>query len=136
MVGTDSLSRFFAIERAHRVALRAPSSGSQPRPLIIKFLYFKDKVTILQKARDIKNIQYNGVRISLYPDFSPELQRQRAKFIECKRKLQQFKVSYALLYPARLRITAFGEVKFFNVPAEVTSWLEKNEGRLQRGEGT
>lgn len=136
MFGKDSFSSFFAIERAHRVAFRVPSSGGQPRPLIVKFLFFKDKVTILQKAREMKNIQYNGVSISLYPDFSPELQKQRAKFTECKRRLQQSKISYALLYPARLHITAFGEVKFFNVPVEVSLWLEKNEGRLQRGEGT
>lgn len=87
MFGKDSLLKFFAIERAHRVPFRAPPPGSQPRPFLIKLLYYKDEVIILQKAREIKNIQYNGTWISIYPDFSPELQKQRARFIECKRRL-------------------------------------------------
>lgn len=134
MFGKNAFSNMFAIERAHRVAPRVPHSGGQSRPLIVKLLFFRDKVTILQRAREMKNIIYNGARISLYPDFSPELQRQRAKFIECKRSLQQRRLSYALLYPARLRVTANGEVNFFNTPGEVFSWLEKNEGGLRPGE--
>lgn len=135
MFGKDAFSKMFAIERAHRIAPRVPHPGGQPRPLIVKILFFRDKVTILQKAREMKNILYNGARISLYPDFSPELQRQRAKFVECKRSLQRHGLRYALLYPARLRVIANGEVKFFNDPAEVSSWLEKYEGRLRPGEG-
>lgn len=132
--GKDSFSNFFSIERAHRIASRSPPLGGHPRPLIFKLLCFRDKVTILQKAREMKNIQHNSVRISIYPDFSPELQRQRARFAECKRKLQQLRINYALLYPARLRISALGDVTFFSNPTDVSDWLEKNEGRLQRGE--
>lgn len=77
--GKDSFSNTFAVERAHRIAPRSPSLGGHPRPLIFKLLCFRDKVTILQKARELKSIQHNGARISIYPDFSPELQRQRAK---------------------------------------------------------
>lgn len=77
--GKDSFSDSFSIERAHRVASRTPSPGGHPRPFIFKLLCFRDKVTVLQKAKELKNIQHNGVRISIFPDFSPELQRQRAK---------------------------------------------------------
>lgn len=59
-------------------------------------------MTILNKVREMGNIMYNGNRISMCPDFSPELQKRRAKFGEVKRKLQQLKVKYALLYLARL----------------------------------
>lgn len=134
--GRDSFSNTFAIERAHRIAPRTSTPGGHPRPFIFKLLCFRDKVTILQKARELRNIQHNGARISIYPDFSPELQRQRAKFGDCKRKLQQLRVNYALLYPARLRVMALGEVRFFSTPKDVSVWLEKNEERIRRGEET
>lgn len=80
--GKDTFSLLFAIERAHRVPSRVLPPGGQPRSLLFKMFNYKDKVTILQKAREMGNILHNGTRISMYLDFSPELQKQRAKFIE------------------------------------------------------
>lgn len=134
--GRDSFSATFAVERAHRIGPKTPAPGGHPRPFIFKLLCFRDKVTILQKARELRNIQHNGARISLYPDFSPELQRQRAKFGDCKHKLQQLRINYALLFPAQLRVSALGEVRFFSTPKEVSTWLESIEERIKRGEGS
>lgn len=42
--GKDRLSKFFSIERAHRVPFRAPAAGGQPKPVLnlqIKSLFFK-----------------------------------------------------------------------------------------------
>lgn len=83
----------------------------------------------------MKEIQNNDAKISIYPDFSPELQRQRARFTECKRRLQQNRIKYAMFYPACLRITVTGENMFFSTPAELTSWMDINEGKIQQGEG-
>lgn len=79
-------------------------------------LFYKDRVTILQKAREMGNILYEGKRVSIYSDFSPELQKWGAKFLEIKHKLQQMKVSYALLYSVRPQVTALGETLFFDSP--------------------
>lgn len=128
--GRESFSTMFTIERAHRVPFRAPPAGGYPRPLLTKFLNCKDKVTLLRKAREAGNIFFNGTRISLYPDFSPELQRRRAEFIQIKHTLQKFKLSYALLYPARLRVTALGSNQFFDSPTSVEKWLEENKEKL------
>lgn len=72
----------FSIERAHRVPFRAPPAGGFPRPLVMKFLNYKDKVSLLWKAREAGNVLFNGVKISFYSDFSPDLQRCRAEFIQ------------------------------------------------------
>lgn len=79
MFGKDCLSKFFSIERAHRVPLRTLAPGGQPRPLLIKLLNFKrTKLLFFKKAREMKEIQYNGAKISIYPDLSPKLKRQNA----------------------------------------------------------
>lgn len=75
-------------------------------------------------------IRYNGTSVSIYPDFSPDLQKRRAKFGVIKRKLKQLKVTYALLYPARLWATALGETLFFDTPEGVAGWLATHKGRL------
>lgn len=98
---------------------RPPPPGGHPRSLLVRLLYFKDRVTILQKAREMGNILYNGARLSIYSDFSPELEKRRAKFVEIKHKLRQLKVTYAMLYPARLGVTALGETLFFDTPEGV-----------------
>lgn len=87
-------------------------------------------MTILNKAREIGNIMYNGNRVSMYPDFSPELQKKRARFGEAKCKLQQLKVKYALLYPARLRINAMGETVFLDNPERVEELIVAYKKKL------
>ena len=128
--GPATFSSFFSIERAHRVPFKPPQEGERPRPLLFKFFYYGDKVTLLQKARGMGDIMYNGARISFCPNFSPDLQKRRAEFMPIKRTLQQHKVVYALQYPARLRVTALGRTFFFNSPAEGTKWLEANSKDL------
>lgn len=67
------------------------------------------------------NILYNGIKVSIYPDFSPDLQKQRAKFGEAKCKFQRLKISYVLLYPARLQVNTTGGT-VFDSPEGVEDW--------------
>lgn len=97
----------------------------------MKFFNYKNKVTLMRKAREMGNIFYNGMKISFYPDYSPDLQKRRAEFLEVKRTFQKLKLTYALLYPARLRVEALEGTQIFDSPVGVTSWLEDNRERLQ-----
>lgn len=124
--GAEIFSRFFSIERAHRVPTKGATSGTRPRPLIMKLFNYKDKVTLMQKSRERGDIFYNGARISLYPDYSPELQKKRAGFADIKRSLRTL-ISYALQYPARLRIEALGATQFFDSADRAAKWLEDNK---------
>lgn len=73
--GKDSFSDSFFIKHAHRLASRTPSPGGYPRPLIFKLLSFRDKATVLQKAREIRNIQHNGARILRLPETKSQIRR-------------------------------------------------------------
>lgn len=122
--GQESFSPFLAIERAHMVPSRPPQPGSSSRSLLVKMLYYKDRMSILQKARETGNILYNGTRVYIYPDFLPDLQKRRAKFGEIKHKLQQLKITYALLYLAKLRVNALEGTMYLDTPEGVVEWLE------------
>ena len=51
-VAGDALSSFVALERAHRVPGRRPQPGMPARSIVAKLLHYRDRDTILQKARD------------------------------------------------------------------------------------
>lgn len=123
--GAEAFSQLFSIERAHRVLTKPAYSGGHPRPLIMRFFNFKDKMKVLQRAREKGDIFYNGVRISFYPDYSPDLKSRRAGFLDIKRALRNFNIPNALLYPARLRVVASGSTHFFESAGGAREWLEE-----------
>uniref|UniRef100_A0A803K8T1 L1 transposable element RRM domain-containing protein n=1 Tax=Xenopus tropicalis TaxID=8364 RepID=A0A803K8T1_XENTR len=123
--GQAASSPAFTVERAHRVPGRPPPPGAPPRPLIARLLNYRDRDTALSEARKAGELIYENQRISIYPDFSTEVRKQRAKYTEAKRQLKMKQIPYAMLFPARLRITVSGRAHFFTSPEEVIRWLEE-----------
>lgn len=68
--GKDAFTPHFSVERAHRTPTRPLPPGNPPRPMLAHLLNYSDKETILRITRECRNIQYNGARVSFYPDFS------------------------------------------------------------------
>lgn len=131
--GNDSFSYMFAIERVHRVPPRPPKPGEPPRPFLFKLLNFKDRDAILYQARTKGNLmKMDNVRISVYPNFSAELQHRRAKFTDVKKRLRQYDVTYAMLYPAKLCIAANSETQFFDNPVNASNLLDRVEHTLKK----
>lgn len=64
--GREELSPFFTIERAHRVPSKMSAPGGMPRSVIMKLLFFNDRETILRKVRELKDIMFNGVKVSFF----------------------------------------------------------------------
>lgn len=126
----DAFTALFTVERAHRTPLRPLPPGNPPRSMLARLLNYKDREIILRLAREKGAVHYNGTKISFYPDFSAEVQRRRAKFAEVKKRLQKIQVTYAMLYPAKLRITARGQSTFFESATEASAWLDRNEQDL------
>lgn len=130
--GKGAFTPFYSIERAHRVPPRPLPPGHPPRIMLVKLLNFKDKEIILHLARERRNTQYNGVKVSFYPDFLAEVQRRRAKFGDVKRRLQRLQANNAMLYPAKLRVLAGGRAQFFESAAEASAWLDMNEHLIRQ----
>lgn len=77
--GKDSFSPMFCVERAHRLPMRPLPSGNPPHTFLFKLLNYKDRDIILSKARNlVDTLKMANSKISLFPDFSAKVQKQRA----------------------------------------------------------
>ena len=63
--------RKIEVERTHRTGKPTTSPGDRPRPIVAKFLRFKDKVAVLERAKNLR-----GTYIFLNEDY-PEAVRQK-----------------------------------------------------------
>lgn len=119
ILGNDNFTSPIIVERAHRIGKRS----DRPRPLIAKFLNYRDKEKILRLARSKSEMIYQNKKIAFYPDYSAELQRRRDEFRDVKRLLREKNMEYALIYPAQLRVKHLETVKVFSTPAEAQHFL-------------
>lgn len=91
-------------EIAHRIG--PPFTDRQsPRPIIVKYLNYVDRLTILQKFRAQNSLEIDGYKLLLFADYSAELSKKRRAFTSICTQLHNKKIKFALTYPAVLRIT-------------------------------
>ena len=100
--------------------------------MIARILHFRDRENILRAARTVGDLQFNGNKISIYPDFSAATQKQRASFLHVKKRLRDVHMAYSMMYPAKLRVVDEGKVFFFNSPTEASRWLDTRGRPSQR----
>lgn len=73
----------------------------------------------------------DNTKMSLFLNYSAEVQKKRAKFTNVKRRLRTLNLQYTMLFPAKLRVVANGEAHFFEKPAAATQWLDREERLLR-----
>lgn len=123
--GRPEFSFSFVVERAHRLVARPPPpQGAPPRTFIEKFLNFRDRDAILRLTRLKGNIPFKNSKIKVFTDFSAEVQKKRVLFMEAKCQLRIRHYTYAMLFPARLRMVGEDRAHFFDTPKAVFAWLE------------
>ena len=120
----DSFSPSFLVERAHRSLGPRPPPGAPARPIIACLLNFRDRDTILCKARELGQLNHQGASLSIYPDYTQLVQEARRKFQEAKIQLRRLGLKYGMYYPARLRIDVNGRAKFFDSPSLVMAFCK------------
>ncbi|KAJ1187823.1 hypothetical protein NDU88_004593 [Pleurodeles waltl] len=116
-------SKFFSVERAYRIPGRPPAPGQSPRPLIARFLNYRDRDAILQQFRSKGPFKYEDSNINAYPDFTQEVENQRNSFIKIKQRLREHNIKYALLFPAKLRVVMEDRTHIFTNPEDAWTWL-------------
>lgn len=94
------------IEKAHRALTAKPQNPeAATRSLVVRFLDFSVKETILRQAWEQKKVMYEGKQIYFDYDFSPELQKKRALVRD---KVKQLKMKNNIrakcVFPAQLRL--------------------------------
>lgn len=124
-LGVDMKGDRVKLERAHRSLAPKPGDGRRPRPVIVRFHSFPDKQRVMAAARRKAaegDITLDGNKISFYNDLSAAVLRRRKEFAEAKKRLREIGAEYAMLYPARLRVSLNGSNKIFLSPAEANSF--------------
>ena len=125
-VPMESLSPCFPIERAHRALARKPPPGAPPRPIIARVLNYKDRDTVLRKARELGTIHYENQKIMLFPDYTPQVQKARKTFEAVKIKLRAMGLQYMLMFPAKLKVIHEGKTHFFSTSREAWDWATES----------
>uniref|UniRef100_A0AAV2KVU7 L1 transposable element RRM domain-containing protein n=1 Tax=Knipowitschia caucasica TaxID=637954 RepID=A0AAV2KVU7_KNICA len=113
------------IDRAHCTLQKTPDKGHPPRAFVVKCHYYQEKDAILRKALASQRlVSKDGDTVRVFPDYTHNVARQRAAFIQAKQLLRQCEgVKYGLLYPAKLKITTGdGEQKMFTDPMKATTF--------------
>lgn len=114
----------FAVERAHRVPFRQPAPGAPPRAFLLKLLNYRDRDAILGMARQKQSLEFLNTKISIYSDFSAEVQRRQAKYSDVKKRLRELEITYSTIYPSKLRVVDGNSTKFFDTPQDAAfCWI-------------
>lgn len=87
------------VEIAHRVG---PPTKFGPRPMIVRLQRYLAKDAILQIAKEQKVLDFNGMKLKIFPDLTTETARRRAQFKDIRRKLHQAGIKNSLIHPAIL----------------------------------
>lgn len=78
--------------------------------MVAKILHFRDWENILKGSRKGPELEFNGHRILIYPNFSAATQKQRALFQQVKTRLRDLNFIYSMLYPAKPDIVDNGSL--------------------------
>ncbi len=96
--------------------------------MIVKFHNFTEKQRVMNAARHLGTEQdhpaHTAPRISFFNDYSATVVKKRKAFDEVKDHLKKMNISYALIYPATLKMTVNGTDKRFNTLEEAAAFVD------------
>ncbi|KAK7879880.1 hypothetical protein WMY93_033456 [Mugilogobius chulae] len=113
------------IERAHRALGLKPADSNPPRSIIVRFLDYTVKEAVLRKAWMQKQVVFQGKTIYFDQDYSPEVQRKRARLRGVIKQLKDKGIQAKCRFPAQLRIDLESGVKTFPTLLDAVPMLEE-----------
>ncbi|KAL1262399.1 hypothetical protein QQF64_007664 [Cirrhinus molitorella] len=125
---------YVKIERAHRTLAPRPGVKERPRPLVVRMHNFGDKQRILDASRKSSvngSLLFGNAKISFYQDFSAAVLRKRREFDSVKHRLQEIGARYAMLYPAKLRVTIGNATRILDTPAAVSDFISEKDRHVR-----
>lgn len=113
------------IERAHRALGPPPPENAQPRSILVRFLSFKTKETILRLAWQKRGLIWKGKRINLDNDYAPHILQKRREDTEIRRILKERQILFQTPYLARLKVKYKDETRTYETVEEAAQDLLK-----------
>lgn len=125
-----SLSEPPLIDQAHRINRPKPKPEDLPPPFILRLHYYHVHEEILHGAREKNNLEYQGQKVLIFPDFPPSVVKQRAAFTKVREMLRgRSDVRYELIYLVRLIVTHGGVKVCFTDPKGAQDYVKKHFDR-------
>ncbi|KAJ1150390.1 hypothetical protein NDU88_003183 [Pleurodeles waltl] len=75
--------------------------------------------------RELKTLQYEGITVSVYKDFTIQVQEARRQFIAGKKQLRNVRLEYRMLYLAKLRVEVDGSQIFFTDHKKLDQFVKR-----------
>lgn len=123
LLGSEHFKTAILIDRAHRSQATKPAKGGPPRPFIVRLHYPHTRDLILKLASQKFPLNYNGARVSFYPDLTLEVRNQRKEYDEVRNKCRAANIRYGFLFPARFKVTVEGSTRTFDNAKEADLFL-------------
>ncbi|KAJ1085067.1 hypothetical protein NDU88_005200 [Pleurodeles waltl] len=92
--------------------------------MIARVLNYRDRDVVLRLAREKGVIQYQRNATAFFPDFTLALQQARKEFALAKKKLQNLRISYTMMYPVKLCIEYRGKTKILTTPQAAHAYIK------------
>lgn len=112
------------LERAHRVGQKNMSNTAAPRTMIMKFLNYKDKMTVIRAARAKGQILFKNRPVRFYEDLATGVHKKQKEFDAVRQQLRSMGIRYGMIPPARLIVTHNGQSRIFNLPGEAENFVK------------
>lgn len=120
----------FEVERAHHSPGSRPNEGQPPRLVMIRFLRSSARDKVLKVAREKGGAEWNGCKLSLFPDMINELAERRKTFTAAKHLLRDKNVKFRLAFAATLRFTLKGKNRKFEDASEAVKFIQPHDRLL------
>lgn len=131
MFGEEVIGPVPLISTAHRTGPARKDS----RCMIARLYSFEVKRKIIRLAAESRSLTYNGKRISIYPDLTAEILKQRATFNQVRSELRRLNVRSGFIHPATLILTFSDAIHKFPTAKEAQDFFDHNISRGDDKEG-
>lgn len=122
LLGNDNFKSPVVVDRAHRTSRPLPKEGAKPRAIIARIHFYREKELILRLRRE-RQLDFKGNKVFIFPDYTPDVMRQRREFAEALKMLREQQVEHSLLFPTKLRIKHKDQVKIFTTVGEAMTFI-------------
>ena len=114
---------FQEVQEAQRVPKKLDPRRNTPRHIIITLPKIKQKVRILEAAREKDTVTYKGVPIRLSADFSKDTLQAGRGWQEIFQVMKGKYLHPRLLYPAKLSFRMKGQIKCFSDKVKLKEFI-------------
>lgn len=132
-VGLQPMRSPLTLERAHRIGQRNAPNNASPRTVIMKFLNYRDKISVVRAARAKGRILFKDCSVRLYEDLATGVHKKQKEFDAARRQLRALGIRCGMIPPARLLVTYGDQSRIFTKPSDAENFIKSLRPEKETG---